>query len=150
MTTSTTIPTTPQTLTRDASRTGLSWWAAALLGALVAAVANVTIWSVARLAGSPVALQDNGAPYPIAVDSVAVMSVAPMIAGVALAALIARWWVGVLRVAQVTGSLLAVVTLWGVFSSDAGTAIALTAMHLTSAVVVVLALESVRRRALSR
>lgn len=150
MTTSTTTPTTPQTLARSASRTGLPWWAAALLGALVTATVNVTIWSVARLAGSPVALQDDGAPYPITVGSVAVMSVVPMIAGIALAALIARWWVRVLRVAQVVGSLLAVVTLWGAFSGDTGTGVTLTAMHLTSATVVVLALEAVRTRALTR
>lgn len=150
MTTNTTTPTTPRTPTRSPSRPGLPWWVAALLGALVAAIANVTIWSVARLSGSPVALQDNGAPYPIAVESVAVMSVVPMIVGIGIAALIARWWVGILRVAQVVGSLLAVVTLGGVFSGDIGTALALTAMHLTSAVVVVLALEAVRNRALSR
>ncbi|WP_374999399.1 DUF6069 family protein [Aeromicrobium sp. CTD01-1L150] len=142
--------TTSQGPIRSAYQSGLSWWSAALLAAVAAVILNVTIWSVARLAGSPVALDDNGAPYPIAVDSVAVMSVVPTIAGIALAALIARWWIGILRVAQVVGASLALATLMGVFSGGAGTAITLILMHLVSGTVVVLALEGIRRRAVAR
>lgn len=142
--------TTPRTPTTSPPQAGMSWWSAALLAAMAAAIVNVTIWGVARLAGSPVALDDNGSPYPVAVDSVAVMSVVPTIAGIALAALIARWWIGILRVAQVVGASLALVTLAGVFSGSAGTAVTLILMHLVSATVVVLALEGVRRRALAR
>lgn len=138
------------TSTSHLSRTGLGWWQAALLGAVVAAVLNVIIWGVAWVAGAQLALPDEGAPYPITLDSVAVMSAAPMIVGIALATLIARWWTGILRVAQVVGALLAVVTVGGVFGGDTGTAVALTAMHLVSGAVAVLALEGVRRRALTR
>lgn len=142
--------TTPQPSSPSALGAGLSWWQAALLGAVAATILNVVIWSVARLAGAELALPDEGVPYPITLDSVAVMSAVPMIVGIALAALIARWWTGVFRVAQVAGALLAVVTVGGVLDGAAGTVVALTSMHLVSGAVVVLALEGTRRRALAR
>ncbi|MGP9538606.1 DUF6069 family protein [Brachybacterium sp. AOP43-C2-M15] len=137
--------------TEFSSCAGLIWWQAALLGAFVTLVVNLVIWSVARAAGVQFSLYyEDGVPYPIAGDSVAVMSVVPMFVGIAVVALIARWWTWILRVAQVVGASLAVVTIGGVFSGDAGTAIALASMHLVSAAVVVLALEAMRRCALTR
>lgn len=146
---STAAATPSPTATGNPSRTGLAWWQAALLAAVTATALNLAIWGVARIAGAQLALPDDGAPYPITADSVAFMSAVPMLAGIALAALIARWWTGVLRMAQLVGALLAVGTVWGVFGGDTGTALALTSMHLVSGAVVVLSLEGVRRRVLA-
>ncbi|HWH00381.1 MAG TPA: DUF6069 family protein [Pilimelia sp.] len=127
---------------------GLPWWQAAAAGAAVAAAVNLLIFAGARLAGADLVLDASRArPYPITAGGVLFSSVVPMVAGIALAALLSLLWSGFLRVAQVTGALLAVATLAGPLTSEAdgGTVAALTAMHLVSGVVVVAALEAVRR-----
>lgn len=131
---------------------GLSWWQASLLGAVTATAVNLAIWGVSALAGASLALLDNGEDYLIDAGSVIFSSAVPIVVGIALAALIARWWTGVIRVAQAVGALLAVGTLWSVFAYGigAGTITALTLMHLVSGAVVVLALEGLRRRVLDR
>ena len=139
-----------QSVSGSIRRPGLNWWQASLFGAVTATVINLAIWGVAALGGAALALLDDGGNYPIELGSVVFSSAVPMVLGIVLAAVIAHWWTGVIRVAQVVGALLAVGTLWSVFaySIDAGTTVALTAMHLVSGAVVVLALEGLRRRVL--
>lgn len=137
------------TTSEGARRFGFNWWQAVLFGAGVATILNFAIWAIAVLGGASLTLLDDGEEYLIELGSVVFMSAAPMAAGVALAALIAQWWRGVLRLAQVVGFLLAIGTIGSVivYHVDIGTTVALTLMHLVSGVVVVLALEGIRRRA---
>lgn len=130
-----------------------NWWQAALSGAAAAAVLNLLVWGVAQVSGATLALVEPGeADYVIQAGSVVFSSVVPMVLGIVLAAVIAHWWPGVIRLAQVLGALMAVGTLWSVFAygADAATITSLTLMHLTSGTVVVLALEGLRRHMLAK
>ncbi|QVQ51798.1 hypothetical protein J4H86_24025 [Spiractinospora alimapuensis] len=138
----------PASSVSDVRRSGVTWWQAALVGAGAATILNLAIWGVAVLAGASLTLLDGGEEYLIELGSVALMSAAPIVAGVALVALISQWWSGVIRLAQVVGFVFAVGTIGSVliYRADIGTTVALTLMHLVSGVVVVLALEGLRRR----
>ncbi|WP_017615910.1 DUF6069 family protein [Nocardiopsis salina] len=133
-------------------RTALNWWQAVLFGAGAATVLNLLVWGAAQASGATLALVEPGEPdYVIQAGSVVSSSIAPMVLGIVLASVIARWWTGVLRLAQVLGALMAVGTLWSVFAygADAATITSLTLMHLISGTVVVLALEGLRRHVLA-
>lgn len=125
----------------------LNWWRAALFGAVTATVLNLVIWGAVQIAGVSLVLWDPGSDYVVQASSVAASSAVPMVVGIVLASVIARWRPGVIRMAQVLGALMAVGTLWGVFAygMDATTITALTLMHFVSGVVVVFAPEGLRR-----
>ncbi|MBE3000628.1 hypothetical protein IDM40_18255 [Nocardiopsis sp. HNM0947] len=137
----------------ERTRTALNWWRAALFGAVAATVLNLLVWGTAQVSGASLVLVEAGEPdYVVQAGSVASSSIVPMVLGIVLASVIARWWPGVIRLAQVLGALLAVGTLWSVFTygADAVTITSLTLMHLISGAVVVLALEGLRRHVLAR
>lgn len=128
---------------------GLPWWQAIIAGAVAAATANLAVLAVARLADATLVLREaGGADHPITAAGVIVSSVLPMTAGILLATLLARWWPGVLRLAQVVGGGLGLLTVAGPVTSDTdgATRAALAVMHVVVAVVVVAALEAIRRR----
>lgn len=139
--------TAPAPTTAGTRAVALNWWQASLFGAVTATTINLAIWAAATLAGASLTLLDGGEPYLIDAGSVVFSSALPMVAGIVLAAVISRWWPAVIRLAQVLGALAAVATLWSVFAYgvDAATITTLTLMHLVSGVVVVLALEGLRR-----
>lgn len=132
-------------------RTALNWWQAALAGAVVATVLNLLIWGVSQIAGVSLAVLESGEEQAVQIGAVAFSSMVPMVAGIVLASVIARWWPGVIRLAQVLGFLFAMGTIGGAFAFAANTATVtvLTLMHLVSGVVVVLALEALRRHVLT-
>lgn len=150
--TSTDSARTGRAATQHTRRTALNWWQAALSGAVTATVLNLLVWGAAQASGATLALVEPGAPdYVVQAGSVATSSIVPMVLGIVLASVIAHWWPGVIRLAQVLGALMAVGTLWSVFTygADAATVTALTLMHLISGTVVVLALEGLRRHVLA-
>ena len=102
---------------------------------MAATVVNLAIFGVAKLADAGLVLDPSGAaPHPITAGGVISSSVGPLVVGTLLATLIARWWPGVLRVAQVVAGALGVLTVAGPLSSDAdgGTVAALVLMHLVA------------------
>lgn len=126
---------------------GLSWWRAIGIGAIVATVANLLVLAVASAAGASLTYIDAGATGQVDATSVILSSAVPLIVGVALAAVIARWWRGVIRLAQVLGAGLALGTIPPLLSmdTDGGTQAALAVMHLIMAPIVVAVLEAGRR-----
>jgi hypothetical protein len=136
---------------RDASsqRPGLTWWQAAAAGALAATAVNLVVFLIARAAGASLVLRQPGASdHKITAGGVIFSSVVPMVGGIVLATLAALLWAGLLRVAQVVGGGLGLLTVAGPLTSDTDgvTQISLAAMHIIVAVTVVLALEAIRRR----
>lgn len=99
-------------------------------------------------AGASFVVLDAGNPHEVTAWSVVSASVLPLVLGTGLAALLARWWPGFLRLAQVIGGALALLTVAGPVMSDTdgATRLALVIMHVVAGVAVVASLESMRRR----
>lgn len=127
---------------------GLNWWQAIAAGAATAAVANLAILLIGWAAGASFVVMDAGNPHEVTARSVVVAGVVPLVLGTGLAALLARWWPGAIRVAQVIGGALALLTVAGPVMSDTdgATRFALAMMHVVLGVAVVVTLESMRRR----
>ena len=129
-------------------RQGLSWWQASAAGAVAAAVGNLVIFLIGLAADASFVVMDRGDLHEVTVGGVIVATVPPLVVGIVLAALLARWWPGVLRLAQVVGGTLALLTVAGplMADTDGGTRLALALMHVVLGVAVVLSLEALRRR----
>lgn len=129
-------------------RQGLSWWQASAAGAVAATVANLVILLIGRAAGASFVVVDGANLHEVATTGVIIATVPPLVVGTVLAALLAHWWPPIIRVAQVIGGALALLTVAGplMADTDGGTRLALALMHVVLAVAVVLSLEAVRRR----
>lgn len=127
---------------------GLNWWQAIAAGAVAAAVVNVVIFFLGRAGGASFAFLDRGALHEVTAWGVITATVPPLVVGTGLAVLLARWWSWVIRLAQIIGGGLALLTAAGPLMTDAdgATRLALALMHVVLAVAVVLTLEAVRRR----
>ena len=130
------------------TREGLNWWQAIATGAVAAAVVNLVIFFIGRAAGASFAFLDRGTLHEVTAWAVIIATVFPLVVGTGLATLLARWWFGVIRLAQVIAGGLALLTVAGPLMTDAdgATRFALALMHVVLAVAVVVILEAIRRR----
>ncbi|WP_194833930.1 DUF6069 family protein [Nocardia sp. XZ_19_369] len=120
----------------------------AVLGSVVVAVAvNLVVWLIGEAAGGSFEVVDKGVTTYVGGSGVIMSSGVPLLIGMTLAALLSYRWVGVLRVAQVVGSVLAVATIGLTVSAtfDTASTIALSVMHLVLAPVIIVGLEALRR-----
>jgi hypothetical protein len=126
----------------------LSWWQAITAGAVAAAVVNLAIFFIGDAAGASFAFLDRSTLHEIGAWDVISATVPPLVVGTGLATLLARWWSWVIRLAQVIGGSLALLTVAGPLTTDAdgATRVALALMHVVLAVAVVVTLEAIRRR----
>ncbi|MFD4870196.1 DUF6069 family protein [Streptomyces sp. NPDC058412] len=136
------VPTAP-----SVRRSGLVWWKALATGAAGAAVVNLIVLAVAKLAGASLVVVDGGEEHAITVGGVIGASVVPLLIGTGAALLLALWKPVFLRIAQFVGGGLALLSVAGPLPSgaDGGTVVALALMHITLGVAVVAALELHRR-----
>lgn len=142
------MPSTDRTAANYRTSEGLSWWQAIAAGAVTAAVVNLVIFFIGSAAGASFAVLDRGTPQEISAWTVLNASVLPLAVGTGLAALLAQWWLWALRLAQVIGGGLALLTVAGPLMADAdgATRVSLALMHVMLAVTVVVILEAIRRR----
>ncbi|MDQ4009537.1 MAG: DUF6069 family protein [Actinomycetota bacterium] len=126
----------------------LSWWQAITAGAVAAAVLNLTIFFIGSATGASFAFLDRGTLHEIDAWGVITATVPPLVAGAGLTTLLARWWSWVIRLAQVIGGGLALLTVAGplMIDADSTTRVALALMHVVLAVTVVVTLEAIRCR----
>ncbi|MFF3227656.1 DUF6069 family protein [Nocardia suismassiliense] len=120
----------------------------AVLGSVVVAVAvNLVVWLIGEAAGGSFEVVDKGVTTYVGGSGVIMSSAVPLLIGMTLAALLSYRWVGVLRVAQVVGSVLAVATIGLTVSAtfDTASTIALSVMHLVLAPALIVGLEAMRR-----
>ncbi|MCC3654793.1 DUF6069 family protein [Streptomyces sp. S07_1.15] len=131
-------------------RSGLTWWKALATGAAFAVLVNLIVLAVAELADASLVVVDGGKEHPIAVGDVIGASVVPLAVGTGAALLLSLWKLVFLRIAQYTGGGLALLSVAGPLSSgaDGGTVAALSLMHITLGVAVVITLELHRRHRL--
>ena len=121
----------------------------ALFGAIVAALlANLVVWSIGAAAGGSFETTDAGEAQSVAPGGIIVLTVVPLLIGLGAAVLLSYKWIGVLRLAAVIGSVLAVATIGMTVSADFDTAstIALSITHLTLVPALVVATEGLRRK----
>ncbi|WP_442941540.1 DUF6069 family protein [Nocardia sp. NBC_00416] len=121
----------------------------AVFGALGAALlANLVVWLIGAAAGGTFETTNAGQVQSVAPGGIITMTVVPMLIGLSAAALLSYKWTGVLRVAAVTGPVLAVATIGSTVSADFDTAstIALSITHLTLVPAIVVATEGMRRK----
>ncbi|WP_174552110.1 DUF6069 family protein [Nocardia sienata] len=124
----------------------------ALFGAIGAALlANLVVWLIGAAAGGTFETTEAGRVQSVAPGGIIVMTVVPMLIGLGAAVLLSYRWIGVLRVAAVTGSVLAVATIGMTVGADFDTAstIALSITHLTLVPALVVATEGLRRTLLA-
>jgi hypothetical protein len=129
-------------------RPGLNWWQAGGIAVLGAALVNLAILFIGQLAGASFRYTDAGELHAVTAGGVLGSTVIPLVIGFAAAVLLAHFWTGFLRLAQVIGGGFALLTVAGPFltETDGGTQVALALMHVVVAVAVVWSLETVRRR----
>ncbi|MFC9892668.1 DUF6069 family protein [Nocardia sp. NPDC127579] len=121
----------------------------AVLGATGAALlANLIVWLIGAAAGGTFETTNNGQVQSVAPGGIIVMTVVPMLIGLTAAALLSYRWTGVLRVAAVIGSTLAIATIAMTVAADFDTAstVALSITHLTLAPAIIAATEGLRRK----
>lgn len=127
---------------------GFTWWKVLVTGAVGAAVVNLIVLAVAKLAGASLVVVDGGQEHPITVGGVIGASVVPLVVGTGAALLLALWKPVFLRIAQYVGGGLALLSVAGGLlssGSDGGTVAALSLMHLTLGAAVVITLTLHRR-----
>jgi hypothetical protein len=144
--------TTGQPRSDGATRQGVNWWQAIIAGTVAATVVNLLILLVGRALGASFELLDGASVHAVTVGGVISSSVVPLVAGTVVAALLGLWWPGFVRLAQVVGGGLALLSVAGPMMAvgGTGTRLALAAMHVVVAVAVVLTLEPIWRRARAR
>jgi Family of unknown function (DUF6069) len=130
-------------------RSGLAWWQAIPLGAALAAAINLVILAVARAAGAELVIRQEGSPdHAIVAGGVLFSSIVPLVAGTALAVLLALAWRGFLRLAQVLGGGFGILSALGPLlgAPDTGTRVGLALMHVVVGLAVILTMELIIRK----
>lgn len=121
----------------------------AVVATVVAALlVNLVIWAIGAAAGGSFEFTDGDLTQSAAPGGVVVLTIVPLLIGMTLAALLSYRWLGAIRVAQVVGPALALLTIVSTLMADfdGASTVALTAMHVAIAPIVVVGLEAMRRR----
>lgn len=119
------------------------------LGALASAAGNAVVYGIGRVSGIEYTFTEGGVEERLGLGAVLTVSLVTFAVGLLAAAVVV--WLGRpdLRVGQIVGGVIAVVTIWGSFSIDAsfGASATLGLMHIVSGAAYVTSLEVVRRSA---
>ncbi|MFC4565641.1 DUF6069 family protein [Nocardiopsis mangrovi] len=156
MTTQSPAGTTDPTAASSPRLPGLPWWQAGALGVGAAVAANLLIFGAGHLAGASMTHPDPadpGAIVDVTAGGVAIASVVPLAIGFLAAVGLSLLWTGFLRTAQITGTVLALLSTASpalLLDTDAPTRVALSLMHIALAPAVWFSLGAVRKRALAR
>lgn len=121
----------------------------AVIATVVAALlVNLAIWAIGAAVGGSFEVTNGDVTQSAAPGGVVVMTVVPLLIGMTLAALLSYRWLGAIRVAQVVGPALALLTIVSTLmvDFDGTSTVALAAMHVAIAPIVVVGLEAMRRR----
>ncbi|MGH3871192.1 MAG: DUF6069 family protein [Pseudonocardiaceae bacterium] len=123
----------------------LSWWQAIAAGAVAAAILNLVIFFIGAATGASFVVH-QGSTTAL---TVIIFTVLPLVVGTGLATLLARRWCWMIRLAQVIGAGLALLTMVdpALADTDNATRVALSLMHVVVAVAVIAILEAIRQRA---
>jgi hypothetical protein len=120
-----------------------------VVAAIAVTAVNLVVFGLARADDvSMIVRAEGSAPHQVHAADVVGASTVPLLAGTLLAVALSLAWSPVLRIAQVVGGGLAVVSAFGplLSQSDGGTKATLATMHLLVGVALVAGLDVARRR----
>lgn len=116
--------------------------AAALAGLLLA---NLAIYALGRALGGGFTYRQNGVDVPVEPVAITLLSLGPLLTGLAIAAVVARWWPRIITLARIAGPVFAVATI-GVMTLpadfDTTSTVCLAAMHLATIPALLVALNA--------
>ncbi|MCZ4556146.1 MULTISPECIES: DUF6069 family protein [Rhodococcus] len=123
-----------------------------LAATAAAVVGNLAIYLVAVIAGGSLEVLDKGTVNPIPSGSIVMISAVPTAIGMGPVALLSLRWPAVVRLGQVVGAALPLLTiaLAAMADTDGVTKTALILMHVLMAAVIVASLELLHRRVVGR
>lgn len=130
------------------ARRSLSRWQAVAFATAGSVVGSLLVWALFHVFGASFEVLDGSTVHTVGVSGIATMAGLPVLVGVTLAALLSRVRPVAIRIAQVVGAALPILTIAGSLSADTDwtTRIGLALMHLVVAGFVVVGLELMRRR----
>ncbi len=113
----------------------------------VALPVNLVIWAIGVAVGGSFEYTDAGKTQSAAPGGVVVMTAIPLLIGMTSAALLSYRWPGVIRLAQVVGPTIALLTIGGTLAADfdGASTVALSAMHIAIVPILIVGLEAMRR-----
>ncbi|MFC7448195.1 DUF6069 family protein [Rhodococcus daqingensis] len=140
------------TTTPDSTMLSLGRWQAVLATTAASVVGNLAIYLVALIAGGSLEVIDKGAAKPISASGIVGISALPTAIGVGLVVLLSLRWPAMIRVGQVVGAALPLLTiaLAAMADTDGITKTALILMHVLMAAAIVAGLELLHRRVVGR
>lgn len=118
-----------------------------VLTVVAALLVNTVIFLIGSWTGGTYLFTSGGVTQTTGISSVALYTGVPLLLGMALAAVMSHRWPGVLRLAEVTASVLTLATVAATVSVhwDRPSLIALIAMHLALVPISIAGLEHLRR-----
>lgn len=118
-----------------------------VLTVVAALLVNTVIFLIGSRTGGRYLFTSGGVTQTTGISSVALYTGVPLLLGMALAAVMSHRWPGVLRLAEVTASVLTLATVAATVSVrwDRPSLIALTAMHIALVPISIAGLEHLRR-----
>lgn len=130
------------------ARRSLSRWQAVAFATVGAVLGSLLVWALFHVFGASFEVLDGSTVHTVGMSGIATMAGLPVLVGVTLAALLSRVRPVAVRIAQVVGAALPILTTAGSLSADTDwtTRIGLALMHLVVAGFVVAGLELMRRR----
>jgi hypothetical protein len=140
------------TTSPDTTTLSLGRWQSVLATTAAAVVGNLAIYLVALIAGGSLEVLDKGTAKPISAIGIVGISALPTAIGVGLVVLLSLRWPAMIRVGQVVGAALPLLTiaLAAMADTDGVTKTALILMHVLMAAVIVAGLELLRRSVIGR
>jgi hypothetical protein len=128
-------------------RRKLPVWQAVVGGAVAATVINLIVLFIGDAAGAALTVKLNDKSEEIVAGGVIFGSIVPLAVGVTVTLLLARWKPVLLRVGQIVGGGVALLSAIGPLTADTdgGTAATLVVMHVVVGLFAVVTLEAVRR-----
>jgi hypothetical protein len=110
---------------------------------------NLVVYAIGRALGGTFTYAQNGAAVRVDAAAITIMSLGPLVTGLALVAALSHKWRAIIRVARIAAPVLAVATIF-VMTIPAGfdttSAVSLAAMHLATVPAALIALDAIGRR----
>ncbi|MFG1783552.1 DUF6069 family protein [Rhodococcus oryzae] len=140
------------TTSPDSTTLSMGRWQSVLAATAAAVVGNLAIYLVALIAGGSLEVLDKGTVNPIPAGGIVMISAVPTAIGMGLVALLSLRWPAVIRLGQVVGAALPLLTivLAAMADTDGVTKTALILMHVLMAAAIVASLELLHRRVVGR
>ncbi|MFH5211883.1 DUF6069 family protein [Antrihabitans sp. NCIMB 15449] len=114
---------------------------------VAALVVNLVVWLVGWAFGGELTIVADGKTSDAAPGGVVIFTVVPTLIGMTAAAVLLPYWAGVVRVAQIIGPTLSILTIGLTINApfDGPSTVSLSAMHVVIAIAIYVGLDAMQR-----